>query len=59
MVDPDFESTLNAPDDEPDEAHLDALAEAAIDPGRGVPHPKVREWLKKLANGEEAPPPIE
>ena len=32
---------------------------ADIESGRVVPHEIVREWLKKLANGEfDAPPPL-
>jgi predicted transcriptional regulator len=40
-----------------EEARLDALAEAQIDAGLGVPHEKVRIWLMALARGERLPPP--
>jgi predicted transcriptional regulator len=39
------------------EARAIAEAEAEIDAGKGVPHEKVREWLLKLAKGENIPPP--
>ena len=35
------------------EARAIAEAEAEIDAGKGVPHAKVREWLLRLAKGEE------
>jgi hypothetical protein len=38
--------------DEQEEARAIAEAEAEIDAGKGVPHEKVREWLRKLAAGE-------
>jgi predicted transcriptional regulator len=43
--------------DDAEEARLDAIADAEIDAGNGVPHEKVREWLAKLAKGERVPPP--
>lgn len=43
--------------DEEAEARAIARAEAEIDAGKGVPHERVREWLKQLARGEDAPPP--
>jgi predicted transcriptional regulator len=45
--------------DEAKEARAIAEAEAEIDAGRGVPHSKVRQWLRKLAKGEFASPPCE
>jgi len=39
------------------EARAITEAEAEIDAGLGVPHEKVREWLRKLARGEFIPPP--
>jgi hypothetical protein len=39
------------------EAEAIRRAEAAIDAGRGVPHKLAREWLLKLAQGEDSPPP--
>ena len=38
--------------DEEHEARAIARAEAQIDAGKGVPHERVREWLKQLARGE-------
>lgn len=43
--------------DEEAEARAIAKAEAEIAAGKGVPHERVREWLLKLANGENVPPP--
>lgn len=43
--------------DEGSEARAIARAEAEIDAGKGVPHERVREWLKQLARGENVPPP--
>jgi len=43
--------------DEAEEARLDAVADAEIDAGKGVPHEKVRAWLEKLVKGERNPPP--
>jgi len=39
------------------EARAIAEAEAEIDAGKGVPHKKVRQWLRKLARGKITPPP--
>jgi hypothetical protein len=39
------------------EIEAQAIAEAEIDAGKGVPHAKVREWLLKLVKGEIVPPP--
>jgi predicted transcriptional regulator len=39
------------------EARSIAEVEAEIDAGKGVPHAKVREWLLKLAKGENIPLP--
>jgi hypothetical protein len=50
-------SILDLPLDEAEEARLDAVAEAEIEAGHGVPHERVREWLMKLARGEKVPPP--
>ena len=57
MGDREMKSVFDTPLDESDEARLDAIAEAEIDGGRGVPHEKVREWLLKLGRGETPPPP--
>jgi predicted transcriptional regulator len=43
--------------DETEEARLDAIAEAEIKAGFGVPHDRVREWLIARARGEKTPPP--
>ena len=43
--------------DETEEARAIAEAEAEIDAGQGVPHKKVRQWLRRLAKGKAAPPP--
>jgi hypothetical protein len=51
------ESIFDTPPDETEEARLDAIADAEIDAGLGVPHTKVREWLLKLAQGKRTPPP--
>jgi len=53
----DVKSVFDIPMDEAEEARLDAMADAEIDAGKGVPHEKVREWLGKLAKGERLPPP--
>jgi predicted transcriptional regulator len=43
--------------DEEVEARAIARARAEIAAGKGVPHERVREWLLKLAKGENVPPP--
>lgn len=40
-----------------EQALLDAEAELAA--GKGIPHEKVRVWLKTLAAGRHEPPPCE
>ncbi len=50
-------SVFETPLDEVEEAGLDAIADAEIEAGKGVPHERVREWLAKLAKGERLPPP--
>jgi hypothetical protein len=50
-------SILDLPPDHTAEARLDAQSEAEIDAGKGVPHQRVREWLRKLASGQKLPPP--
>jgi hypothetical protein len=52
-----FESVFDMPPDEAEEARLDAVADAEIDGGLGVPHTKVREWLLNLVKGKRTPPP--
>lgn len=43
--------------DEDAEARALARARAEIAAGQGVPHERVREWLMRLAKGENVPPP--
>ena len=43
--------------DKQEEARAIAEAEAEIDGGLGVPHGKVQEWLRKLAQGKMTEPP--
>jgi hypothetical protein len=43
--------------DKAEEARAIAEAEVEIDAGKGVPHKKVRQWLRKLARGKITPPP--
>ena len=45
--------------DEAEEARAIHEAEAEIDAGKGIPHSKVRQWLRKLAKGKFVPPPCE
>ena len=51
-------SILDLPQDDASEAIADAEADAEIEAGLGVPHERVREWLLKLAAGEQVPPPV-
>jgi predicted transcriptional regulator len=51
------QSVFETPLDEAEEVLLDAIADAEIEAGKGVPHERVREWLAKLAKGERLPPP--
>ena len=53
----DIKSVFDTPLDDSEEARPDAIADAEIEAGNGVPHEKVREWLAKLAKGERVPPP--
>ena len=57
MAATDTPSVFDTPPDAQDEARRDALADAEIEAGKGVPHDKVRAWLLRLAKGEKAPPP--
>jgi predicted transcriptional regulator len=57
MADTLPKSIFDAEPDEAEEARLDAVAEAEIDAGLGVPHERVRAWLAELARGERIPPP--
>ncbi len=51
-------SSLDLPQDDASEAIADAEADAEIEAGFGIPHERVREWLLKLAAGEQVPPPV-
>jgi predicted transcriptional regulator len=57
MAETEIKSIFDIPPHEALEAAADAVAEAEIDAGKGVPHERVREWLLKLAKGERVPPP--
>jgi predicted transcriptional regulator len=48
MAEMETKSIFDIPLDEAAEAAADAVAEAEIDAGRGVPHERVREWLLKI-----------
>ena len=50
-------SVFDSPPDAIEEARLDAVAEAELEAGGGVPHERVRLWLASLAKGEKSPPP--
>ena len=50
-------SIFDMPVDESEEARLDAVADAEIEAGHGVPHSQVREWLANRGKGEKVPPP--
>jgi predicted transcriptional regulator len=43
--------------DDAEEAPLDAIGEAELDAGQGVPHERVREWLARRGKGQKVPPP--
>jgi predicted transcriptional regulator len=43
--------------DEEAEKRAIEKARAEIAAGKGVPHQKVREWLRKLRDGRVEPPP--
>jgi predicted transcriptional regulator len=57
MADAKLKSVFDMPPDDAEEARLDALADAEIEAGQGVPHEVVVEWLLKRAKGEKAPIP--
>jgi hypothetical protein len=57
MADPDVKSIFDIPLDDAAEAAADAIADAEIDEGHGVPHDRVREWLAALADGQRSQPP--
>ena len=49
-------STLHETDEESEKRAIEK-ARAEIAAGKGVPHQKVREWLRKLRDGRAEPPP--
>jgi predicted transcriptional regulator len=57
MPDGEIKSVFDIQPDEALEARLDAEAEAEIDAGKGVPHERVREWLKSWGTPDELPCP--
>jgi len=56
---PQQASLFDMPPDEATEAHAEQRARAELLAGKGIPHERVREWLRRLANGENVPPPSE
>jgi hypothetical protein len=57
MGEPDAKSVFETSLDAVEEARRDAVADAEIEAGEGVPHKRVREWLTKLSKGEAHAPP--
>jgi predicted transcriptional regulator len=57
MDDPEPKSVFDFPLDDEAEARLDAIADAEVDAGLGIPHEEVAAWLKRRAAGENIPPP--
>ena len=57
MADAKQRSILDLPFDPKAEAAADAVADAEIEAGKGVPHERVRGWLLRLVNGDRVPPP--
>ena len=53
----ELKSLFDLPPDLAAETAADTAADAEIEAGKGVPHERVREWLRKLANGEKLPTP--
>ena len=52
MAETDPDPIFDAPLDEAAEAAADAAAEAEIDAGKGIPHARVRAWLRVLGQAE-------
>jgi hypothetical protein len=50
-------SIFDVPPDEAAETQADDVAEADVKANRTVPHERVRQWLARLIEGEEVPPP--
>ena len=57
MAETKTRSIFDMPPDTAAEARLDAEAEADVAALRVVPHERVRDWLRQLAQGAKAPPP--
>lgn len=57
MSDSNSHSIFEIAPDTAEEARLDAIAEAEIAAGKGVPQDRVAAWLRQLAAGEDIPPP--
>ena len=57
MDDPRLPEDGPPPLDPEEDARLDAEAEADARAGRVVSRERVREWLDRLAKGEDVPPP--
>jgi len=57
MTDSGPKSVFELPLDEAEEMRLDAIADAEIEAGNGVPHERVREWLAERMKGKRVPPP--
>ena len=52
-------SLFEMPPDEAAEARAEERARAELQAGKGVSHARVREWLRRLAEGKSVPPPSE
>jgi predicted transcriptional regulator len=57
MSEAENKSIFDMEPDEAEEARLDAIADAEIEAGQGVPHAKVVEWLKSWGTDNELPCP--
>ena len=57
MADQATKSIFDVQPDAAAEAAADAQADAEIEAGQGVPHERVREWLRHLGQGKTLPPP--
>lgn len=52
------ESIMDLPTDPAAEAEADAVAEAQIEAGKGIPHARVRAWLESWGKPDELPCPL-
>ena len=57
MAEPDTKWIFDTPQDEAEEARLDAQAEAEIDAGKYVTHDRVVAWLKSWGTAKPLPRP--